>query len=264
MRATLSYIQQKFEEFNQLCFEGKLPPVPIVLSNARTYLGVCAYKTKRDLLMRRRHYDFRLRISTRFDLPEEEIADTLLHEMIHYHIAYNHLKDTSCHGKLFRAMMNDFNARFGRHITISHRLSEEQRLQYTAAKSERRTCYCMAIMRFKDGRVGIKVIGKRIINQSCTRSLPSNTELSIMKFITCFSERMVEFYRVVMKVIEIDSVMFCLTSDSFFSRYPCSMALKAYFIDAPELKGHLQQAVCYSCNGKELYWLPSVSWHDAL
>lgn len=221
MRATLPFIRQKFDEFNALCFDGQLPPIPIVLSHARTYLGVCAYKTRRDLLMRKRHYDFRLRISTRFDLPEEDIEDTILHEMIHYHIAYHHMKDTSTHGRIFRQMADDINTRFGRHITISHHLTEEQREQVAtevaAARARRNTRYCVAVMLFKDGRLALKSI-------PCTR------------------ERMVEFRNKIMRAIEVDSVRFYVTTDPFFSRYPRSMALKAYFIDEATLDTHLRDA----------------------
>lgn len=214
MRPTLSYIQQTFDEFNRLCFDGQLPPIPIVLSNARTYLGVCAYKTKRDLLMRKRHYDFRLRISTRFDLPEDVIQDTILHEMIHYHIAYNHLKDTSTHGTLFRQIMQDFNRRFSRHVTISHRLTEQQRNEAT---DKRRRWHVVAVIQMKDGRVGIKCL-PRII------------------------ERVKTYDRQVRRAPEVDAISYHMTDNPFFNRYPTSAALKVYFVDKAELDAQLKDA----------------------
>ena len=48
----------------------------------------------------------------------------LIHEMIHYYIAYTGQKDTSAHGVIFRQMMADINQRFGRHITISTRTKD--------------------------------------------------------------------------------------------------------------------------------------------
>ena len=45
MKATIPYIEQKFEEFNQQMFAGQLPKLPIELSDAKTFLGVCAFKT---------------------------------------------------------------------------------------------------------------------------------------------------------------------------------------------------------------------------
>lgn len=214
MRPTLPYIQQKFDEFNRLCFDGKLPPITIVLSNARTYLGVCAYKTKRNFLGRKTHYDFRLRISTRFDLPEDVIEDTILHEMIHYHIAYNHLKDSTTHGPLFRQMMQDFNSRFGRHITISHRLTEAQR---TEAADTRRKLHVVAVVRFKDGRVGLKCIPR-------------------------IRERIADYCTQVKRVPEVEDVALYLTDNVFFNRFPTSAALRVHFIDEAELAAQLEGA----------------------
>ena len=111
MKATVEYIEKKFEEFNRQMFAGKLPKLPIELSNAKTFLGQCAFKKRLTVFGKVKLYDFRMRISTRFDLTEREIEDTIIHEMIHYYIGVNNLKDTSAHGQLFRQMMNSINER---------------------------------------------------------------------------------------------------------------------------------------------------------
>jgi predicted SprT family Zn-dependent metalloprotease len=67
-----------------------------------------------------------LRINVRIDVPEDVVQDTILHEMIHYSIAVKQIRDTSAHGKLFRAEMARINAEGNRHIRISYRLSPEQ------------------------------------------------------------------------------------------------------------------------------------------
>ena len=101
MIATHEYVKDKFGEFNRLIFGGKLPLLPICMSNARTFLGACTFKRKRNWLGKTVLYDFKLKISTRFDLPEKELEDTIVHEMIHYYIAVNKLKDTSTNGHIF-------------------------------------------------------------------------------------------------------------------------------------------------------------------
>ena len=75
--------------------------------------------------------NFVLRINTRFDLPEELIQDTILHEMIHYYIAVNHLRDTSSHGRLFRQEMKRINNEANRHITISYKMDKLLSTQIT-------------------------------------------------------------------------------------------------------------------------------------
>ena len=123
MVPTIPYIQSRFDEFNARFFAGALPPVPIKLSNARTFLGKLTFTKRRKWLFGEWTYsNFVLRINTRFDLPEQLIEDTILHEMIHYYIAVNQLRDTSMHGRLFRQEMKRINAEGNRHITISYRL----------------------------------------------------------------------------------------------------------------------------------------------
>lgn len=39
MRPTIEYVERKFDEFNKLCFGGKLPKLPFKISNARNFLG---------------------------------------------------------------------------------------------------------------------------------------------------------------------------------------------------------------------------------
>lgn len=117
---------------------------------------MCCFKKKRNGLMGKVvNYDFVLRINTRFDLPQEIVEDTIIHEMIHYYIASNQLKDTSAHGQLFRTMMNGINARFGRHIAISHKPTETQKQQ---AREGRRSWHVVAVVTFTDGRTGVKVL----------------------------------------------------------------------------------------------------------
>lgn len=145
MIPTLPYIQQHFDAYNARFFNGSLPPIPIKLSNARTFLGKVTFVKRRNFSLTSwlfssgassvgewTYSNFKLRINTRYDLPEELIQDTILHEMIHYYIAVNHLRDTSTHGQLFRSEMKRINAEGNRHITISYRLTPEQLAQLKA------------------------------------------------------------------------------------------------------------------------------------
>ena len=133
MIPTLDYIQARFDEYNACYFGGQLPRLPIRLSHARTFLGkVCFTKRRQWLFGPYQYSNFVLRINTRFDLPETLIEDTILHEMIHYYIAYNQWHDTSAHGRLFRQEMKRINEIGGRHITISYRLNAEQLAQLRA------------------------------------------------------------------------------------------------------------------------------------
>lgn len=127
VKPTLEYIQAHFDAYNQQFFGGQLPPLPIKLSHARGFLGKVTFVRRRHWLFGPfRNEHFVLRINVKIDLPEEVVQDTILHEMIHYSIAIKQIRDTSAHGKLFRAEMARINAEGNRHIRISYRLSPEQ------------------------------------------------------------------------------------------------------------------------------------------
>lgn len=122
MIATRKFVEEKFDELNLMCFEGKLPKITFRMSKARTFIGQFSFKKRRTWLLKTELYDFKLKISTHYDLPEDTLTDVLLHEMIHYYIAINGIKDRSAHGPVFRSMMKDLNERFGRHMTISYKV----------------------------------------------------------------------------------------------------------------------------------------------
>ena len=214
MRPTLQYVRQKFDEFNALIFDGALPPIPIKLSNARSYLGICRYKRRRKLFGKEELYDFRLFISTRLDLPEQEVEDTIIHEMIHYYIGVNGIRDTSAHGEVFRRMMNSINREHGRRITVSHKSTAAQREE---AMDTRPRLHVVAVVRLKDGRMGIKVI-------------PRN-------------ERSILAYRRALALSgKVGSMDFYLTADPYFNRFPRSAAPKVYFVGEEEVGEHLSGA----------------------
>lgn len=214
MKATIPYVEKKFEEFNQLMFDGQLPKLPIELSDAKTFLGVCAYKRKRTLFGKIVCYDFKLRINTRIDLEEQEIEDIIIHEMIHYYIGYNKIVDTSAHGRVFRQIMNTINEKFGRHIKISHKLTREEKQQLYDTKRRWRV---VAYVTFNDGRTGIKVLPR-------------------------IAHRIVNYCDVVGQDSKVQSIELYMTNNPFFNRYPNSSALRVYYIDKAEADKHLQGA----------------------
>lgn len=224
MKPTIQYIQQKVDEFNRQMFDGKLPPVPVSLSNAKTYLGLCVYKRRRKFFGGVEKYDFHLRFSTRIDLPENEVEDTIIHELIHYYIGVNNLKDSSAHGKLFRSIMCSINKRFGRHLTISHKCTSEQREQ---AVDKRRKLHAIAFVRFLDGRCGVKVLPR-------------------------MASHILRYYNGIRRSPEIKQIELYMSSNPFFNRYPSSSALRIHYIDEQLMLDNLQDAERLVCDGKSV------------
>lgn len=136
MKANLGHIEKKFDEYNLLIFEGKLPKPRFYISNACTYMGQCVFKRRRKWTGKVENYDYCIRINGRYDLPENEIDDILVHEMIHLLIAASGIRDSSPHGNVFRTLMKGINEKYGRSITISHRLSPENRALETTRRGK--------------------------------------------------------------------------------------------------------------------------------
>ena len=121
MKVSYDFVKDKIKYFNIMVFKEPLPEIPIILTDVKTYLGQLRYTRKRQPDGTFRYSDFLFRFNTRYDLKTEEWEDIILHEMIHYCIAYNQITDSSPHGKIFRKMMKTINQRFNRNITIRYR-----------------------------------------------------------------------------------------------------------------------------------------------
>lgn len=210
MKPTLDYVVAKFNEYNALCFEGRLPLPKFQMSRARTFMGKVSYKRTRSFWCRCHYGDFVFRISNRRDLPEAEVEDTILHEMIHLDIMSSQQRDTSAHGRLFREKMRDINSRFGRHITISHRLTVADK-----ANDVERRRHFVCVSHMNNGRWGV--------------TLAAHTRLH-------------ELWERMDRVPEIVSHSWYLSTDPFFNRFPRSRTVKVYRVTKEEIDVHLCDA----------------------
>lgn len=211
MKATRAFIEELFNKWNERAFGGELPLPTIRMSSARTFLGQMGWRTERTLLGGTHNKDFTLKISTRYDQTEDEITDTLLHEMIHYYIAYRQLKDSSTHGPLFRRLMADINHRFQRHLTISHQRTEAERQQDTQRRQ-----HLVCVSTFKDGRQGITIA----------------TRTSLF-----------HLWDHLPQIPDIMATQWYSTTDSYFNRFPRSRTLRVYKISPADLQQHLKGAL---------------------
>lgn len=223
MFATIPYMERKFEEFNKLMFSSQLPRIPIILTDAKTFLGKCVYRQRRGKDGKPEYYDFKLRINTRVDLPESEVEDTLIHEMIHYYIALNRLEDASTHGPLFIHIMNTINEKYGRHLTVRYKGTAEHE-QFVDKKQH---YHVVAVVTLRDGKTGIKVLPRVV-------------------------ESILKYYNAVAAAKEVASVRLFMSNDIFFNRFPNSSALKVHFVEEDEVMDHLRNAEVLSCDGKRI------------
>lgn len=221
MYFTLPFIGDSFQRFNKLVFEGKLPTPCFMLSRARTFVGKFEARGKRDW-MGRTHWNYVLRFSTAFDLPQEELEDTILHEMIHFSLRVSDRRDATPHGPNFRAMMEIINERFNRHITVSHDSKGKG-----SPVLRRASWHIVGVVSFRDGRKGIKVLPR-------------------------IEQRVLEWNRRVLTSSTVTSTKYYLALHELFQRYPNSTAMKVGIVDEAELNEALKDAIELEIVGNRL------------
>ena len=153
MIVTIDWMEEWFKRFDQEYFGDKLPLPELSLTRAKTRLGQLAFK-RASRWGRTKLYDFKLSMSTYYDMTEQQAKSVLLHEMIHYIIGYTGLKDTSPHGVVFRGMMDNLNRKYGWDIRVmtstkgwkvSERVAEKK-------KAKGPQTYLMLAIELKDGK----------------------------------------------------------------------------------------------------------------
>lgn len=210
MRPTIQYVKDKFDTFNNLLFDGVLPSIPVIITDSKSYYGVFAFKRKTNILGKSYCYDLQMRISRRFDLPENELEDIIIHEMIHYYIYHKNIKDTSKHGMVFVKMMDEINSKYGRNISISKTVNKE-----VANSDTRKRLHYVCVSELPDGRLGITVSAETRIFDIWT-DLPKMFQLKKCKWYASFSP--------------------------YFNRFPRALKPKIYIVEKDELLKNLNDA----------------------
>ena len=153
MIVTIDWMEEWFKRFDQEYFGGKLPLPELSLTRAKTRLGQLAFK-RASRWGRTKLYDFKLSMSTYYDMTEQQAKSVLLHEMIHYIIGYTGLKDTSPHGVVFRGMMDNLNRKYGWDIRVMTSTKGWKMSEQVAEKKKAKgpQTYLMLAIELKDGK----------------------------------------------------------------------------------------------------------------
>lgn len=222
MRFTTEFAAQAYKRFNDQIFGGRLPQVPLRLSDARTFVGKCA--PRHSHILRSGHHaddDFYLAFSTAHDLTQAQAEDTVIHEMIHLFINLHNLGDTSHHGPLFKSLAASINATHNRHVTISHKTatagSAATANAPTTAAPTAKTC-AIAIIRDHKGW-GFKL-------------LPAT------------SKSITRYYQGVINHVDTFE-LYVAEIDSYLAAYPVSSALHVYRLSRDQVLSHLSDPVRY-------------------
>ena len=171
-------MEEWFKRFDQEYFGGKLPLPELGLTRAKTRLGQLAFK-RSSRWGRTKLYDFKLSMSTYYDMTDKQAKSVLLHEMIHYIIGYTGLKDTAPHGVVFRGMMDNLNRKHGWDIRVmtstkGWKVSETVVARKKAAGPQ---IYLILAVELKDGKHFLSRVSPRFA-RSLERQLLTAKEVS--------------------------------------------------------------------------------------
>ena len=171
-------MEEWFKRFDQEYFGGKLPLPELGLTRAKTRLGQLAFK-RSSRWGRTKLYDFKLSMSTYYDMTDKQAKCVLLHEMIHYIIGYTGLKDTAPHGVVFRGMMDSLNRKYGWDIRVmtstkGWKVSETVVARKKAAGPQ---IYLILAVELKDGKYFLSRVSPRFA-RSLERQLLTEKEVS--------------------------------------------------------------------------------------
>ena len=184
MIVTIDWMEEWFKRFDQEYFGGKLPLPELSLTRAKTRLGQLAFK-RASRWGRTKLYDFKLSMSTYYDMTEQQAKSVLLHEMIHYIIGYTGLKDTAPHGVVFRGMMDNLNRKHGWDIRVmtstkGWKVSEKVVARKKAAGPQ---IYLILAVELKDGKHLLSRVSPRFA-RSLERQLLKAKEVSSYSWYT--------------------------------------------------------------------------------
>ncbi len=115
MEVTEKVLEKKFDECNKIYFNNGLPyPFFSIFCKKKPFAKFTYLKKKKNgenVLVYKK-----ISVSIYYDFTEEQLRDIIVHEMIHYFIAYNDIKDNKEHGKIFLSIAERLNSEFGLNV----------------------------------------------------------------------------------------------------------------------------------------------------
>lgn len=115
MIANWTTMPRMFNECNKKYFNGSLPSPKYGLMNKLNILArfECNKNKKREKPIKWQEIKF----SDCYDFPEDVFRNLMVHELIHYYIAWNGIKDNKDHGKEFMRIANELNTKYNLNVT---------------------------------------------------------------------------------------------------------------------------------------------------
>ena len=114
MIADFNTMPMIFSECNRKYFNQELPMPKFGLINKTSILARFEYFKEKD---GKKIKHKKILFSDCFDFDEETFINLMVHEMIHYYLAWNGIKNPTQHNKEFMDIANKINSKYGLNIT---------------------------------------------------------------------------------------------------------------------------------------------------
>lgn len=200
MALTLDFIREQFDVINRKHFNNGLLKPRFEITHVKSYLGQYHWKYSYDS---RIFYDSVIRISDMFDRSDEDITNTIAHEMIHLYIRQNKIRDTRPHhGMIFNSIADRLNREGGFHIARTDSVAGCGLRNKTEVKTYHVICY-----KTRNGKYFQFVINKNYLNYYINRIENNPYHFK-------------------------DAYIFTSTDDKRFAHYPaCRNGVRGYYIE---------------------------------
>jgi len=117
MIADYNTVPMMFWECNRLYFNKSLPTPKFTIMNKLNILARFEYnpnkKGKHPIKWQE------IKVSDCYDYDDNVFRDLIVHEMIHYYLAWNGIKDNKKHGREFMRMASELNEKYGLNVQKS-------------------------------------------------------------------------------------------------------------------------------------------------
>ena len=107
-------ILRYFHKYNNEYFNGMLPPPEVKTISSLKIIGRFEYDYDSECPM----YNQVIKITNAYDLTMKQFRDVLVHEMMHYYLAYVGIDVRCDHGEDFNRVSAIYNHRYGLNITV--------------------------------------------------------------------------------------------------------------------------------------------------
>lgn len=121
MLVTKEIIKRKFMDFNSLYFNSELPLCSFGLLHSFKRFGQFSFNKNK---WNKKKMTFKLlEVSDYYDYDEHTLDMVILHEMIHYYLAYkfHDFEENMSHGASFVSFIEEFNKKHNTEITVEIR-----------------------------------------------------------------------------------------------------------------------------------------------